>query len=734
MSNWVPLNTAEWVDVYDQLGISRGQPLMLQNIGQAPIALTVSPSAPTDQIDHVAKVDEVIKIAFGASGLWAKQYRGQSGEGLLIGRTKADFDKVQAYYGTNAGSVDVAPLQGVITPEMFGAVGNGIADDTSSILSFLTNCYLAGVVGMSNSSKTYLITKTVNVNIGPNALVLRMGGATFAINGAYDQSNVENPIIKIRGTGSVDIESLNIYGANDILGLLRNTKGIDGLNIAGVNSLNKMRKVVVRGCKSSLTPTDFARVYDAVFVSIEANIVDEPYGHGISFKRCSNVYVVKNKLTGVGAAGGDIITGIQHGIGILGGMSDKIFISENVVDNFTDTGSKCEGCQYVEYASNIITRVGKDGIKVQGHPEQIANPDRAIITNNIIRNLYDWRIDGSNCIGIHDAKHVVVTGNLCSSDPAITGATIVKRGITLLNFNSGAQGSAGFINVANNIIEKCAIHDNTDWNNKYSIHVQRNGSSSGHTMTVEHNICYSYIVAGGGYGSTIVNGNTVGATADYQEMLFSTDTPGIILRGAYCVATGNSIKGFPVGVAYFNFTPYPDVANVNISGNSMAFITKCCFDLGAQDNAELDDINVNVNISDNVCSNLSVGNDGAIWVRSGQMNFNNVVISGNTFNGDYRTLVTFKNHSSGHVHGHYAVTNNSEQSSRSDYFDTAFVPNCKRVTGDYAKYIAPPSASAAYRRGDVVWNSVVQGDRPAGWICIEPTTQAWLKFANPLAL
>ena len=65
MSNWVPLNTAEWVDVYDQLGISRGQPLMLQNIGQAPIALTVSPSAPTDQIDHVAKVDEVIKIAFG---------------------------------------------------------------------------------------------------------------------------------------------------------------------------------------------------------------------------------------------------------------------------------------------------------------------------------------------------------------------------------------------------------------------------------------------------------------------------------------------------------------------------------------------------------------------------------------------------------------------------------------------------------------------------------------------
>lgn len=239
---------------------------------------------------------------------------------------------------------------------------------------------------------------------------------------------------------------------------------------------------------------------------------------------------------------------------------------------------------------------------------------------------------------------------------------------------------------------------------------------------------------GHGYGSTIVNGNTVGATADYQEMLFNTDAVGIVVRGAYCTVTGNSIKGFPVGVTYFNFTPYPTVANVDISGNSMAFITKCCFDIGAQDNAELADIEANVSITGNVCSNLSVGNDGAVWIRSGQMKFNNVAITGNTFNGDYRTLCTFKSYNVAHVHGHYSVSNNSEQSSRGDYFDTAFVLNCKRVTGDCAKYSTYPVSSMAYKRGDVVWNSIVQGDRPAGWICIDPTAQTWMKFANPTAI
>lgn len=618
-----------------------------------------------------------------------------------------------------------------MTPEMFGAIGDGVTNDTLAISNFLTACHLYGVTGKSNPSKRYKITQTVTTTIGSGTLKLRMSGATVVIGADFNLSEVENPILKIRGTGFVDITGLKIEGGNDSLNLLTNTKGVDGLNVAGTSSAAKMKAVRIVNCVSALTPTDFARVYDTEFVTISENIINQPYGHGISFKRCSNVHVFKNKLTGIGSLGGNIATGIQHGIGILGGMSDKIFISENTIDNFTDTGSKCEGCQDVEYSKNIVTNVGKDGIKVQGHPEQTANPDRAIITNNIIRNLYDWRTDGSNCIGIHDARYVVVTGNLCSSDPTVTGATIVKRGISLLNFNSGSQGSAGFINVSNNIIEKCAVHNDTDWQNKYSIHVQRNGSSSGHTMIVEHNICYSYIVAGGGYGSTIVNGNVVGATSDYQEMLFNTDASGIILRGAYCVATGNTVKGFPVGITYFNFTPFPTVANIDISGNSLSFISKCAFDIGAQDNAELDDIEANVNISNNVCSNLTVGNDGAIWVRSGQMKFNNFVISDNTFNGDYRTLVTFKSYNVAHVHKHYSVSNNSEQSSRGDYFETQFVPNCKRVTGDYAKHSTFPVNTMAYRRGDVIWNSIVQGDRPAGWICTDPTTQTWMKFANP---
>jgi hypothetical protein len=620
-----------------------------------------------------------------------------------------------------------------ITPEDFNAVGDGMANDTSAVESFL-NAVADGNIACVQSGKIYLVDRTIVVNITNQKLSVDFNSSTLKAKATFVLPDAENPIIKIRGTGEVNICNLVIDGNNNNIGLLADNEGMNALDIRGTDSSNKLSKVTIDNCRAFETGADFITVFDCEMLNVTNSRVYRTFGHGISFKRCTNVVIENNKIDGIGASGGNIVTGIKAGIGILGGMSSKIVISGNHINNMTDTGSKCEGCQDVTYYGNVVTNVGKDGIKVQGHPEQTTTPDRVSITDNIIRNLYDWRTDGSNCIGIHDARYVTITGNKCSSDPAVTGATIAKRGVTLLNFNSGAQGSAGFIVVSNNIIEKCAVHDDTDWINKYSIHVQRNGSSSGQMMTVANNICYSFIVAGGGFGSTVVTGNTVGASPEYDGMLFNTDASGIILRGAYCVATGNSIKGFPVGVTYLNFTPYPDVANVAVTGNSFAYITKAVADFGSQANGVYDIIKANVTFSGNVCSRLGIGNDAAIWIRSGQVEFNTVNICNNTFDGDYRTLLSLKSYTSGHVHKQYSVSENSENSSRTDYFDVQLIPYCLRVLGDYAKHSSAPTSDKKYRRGDVVWNSIVQGDRPSGWICIEPTAQTWMKFANPTTI
>ncbi|MFC0047803.1 hypothetical protein [Rheinheimera tilapiae] len=163
MSNWVSLSTKEWVDVYGALGISIGQPLMLQNIGQAPIAISVSPLDPVDQIDHVAKVDEVVKVAAGASGLWAKQYRGQSGEGLLIGRSKVDFDKVQAYHATNQiASADTEDLQDQVDALRRSHVKNLKAlptdpntDTIYNVIGFYAGSFIGGGQFIWNPSRAW---------------------------------------------------------------------------------------------------------------------------------------------------------------------------------------------------------------------------------------------------------------------------------------------------------------------------------------------------------------------------------------------------------------------------------------------------------------------------------------------------------------------------------------------------------------------------------------------------
>ena len=100
MPKFVAADSTVWKNVYLELDIPVGTPLMLQNIGQEPLAFAVIESSPTrDDVDLVADVDSIIEVAANASGLWVLQHRGSSGQGLLVGRTKTDFRKLRPYTG-----------------------------------------------------------------------------------------------------------------------------------------------------------------------------------------------------------------------------------------------------------------------------------------------------------------------------------------------------------------------------------------------------------------------------------------------------------------------------------------------------------------------------------------------------------------------------------------------------------------------------------------------------------
>ena len=106
MANWLNVDINQWTDVFAALDITPGLALMLQNIGQSRLAFAISDVSPPDgQIDLIAKVDDIIEVKAGAAGLWVKQYQGNKGDGLLVGRTKTDFSKLRPYTGLDQVSV-----------------------------------------------------------------------------------------------------------------------------------------------------------------------------------------------------------------------------------------------------------------------------------------------------------------------------------------------------------------------------------------------------------------------------------------------------------------------------------------------------------------------------------------------------------------------------------------------------------------------------------------------------
>ncbi|MDZ7868836.1 MAG: hypothetical protein U5L02_06460 [Rheinheimera sp.] len=193
MANWLNLKLNQWTDVYAALDISVGLSLMLQNIGQARLAFAISETVPMDgHLDLVAKIDDIIEVKSGAAGLWVKQYMGNPGDGLLVGRTKTDFSNLRPYTGLDQVTVsggggggtvtshgDLTDLEADDHPQYYNQVrgdtrylrkGNTIPSDItglSDLLTTLTNAVDERVIkvvgkGLSANDFTDLLLAKLN--------------------------------------------------------------------------------------------------------------------------------------------------------------------------------------------------------------------------------------------------------------------------------------------------------------------------------------------------------------------------------------------------------------------------------------------------------------------------------------------------------------------------------------------------------------------------------------------
>ncbi len=146
-------------------------------------------------------------------------------------------------------------------------------------------------------------------------------------------------------------------------------------------------------------------------VTITNSTVKNSYQHGIFVGSAEeNVLIDNCKCTEFGDLGYEI-NSVIGGIGILVSESENPTITNCVIDGFSDTGTKTEGCNHVRYSNNTVKNFGKDGIKVQGYEDKVLNISDCIVENNNVNTKFNGRPDGSSYILFHDVTNGIIRGN-----------------------------------------------------------------------------------------------------------------------------------------------------------------------------------------------------------------------------------------------------------------------------------------------------------------------------------
>lgn len=170
--------------------------------------------------------------------------------------------------GAGSGQVDVRD---------FGAVGDGVADDSGALEAALTE-------GVESASSVFLpdgvyrVTRPVTVDLGGRVLVLTCGPSAGVV-GELAEPDAEVGVLTIRGAGTARIENLAVYPHGAGRGL------IDGILLSEVTRA-ELTRVLVTGASRWGVALD--RVAGGTVASSE--LVDNRYG-GLGLITASDVLV-----------------------------------------------------------------------------------------------------------------------------------------------------------------------------------------------------------------------------------------------------------------------------------------------------------------------------------------------------------------------------------------------------------------------------------------------------------